>query len=45
MAIGHAGDPDTLSTASHRDAERAPRIRRAIGDSVFDEKWGRRWGA
>ena len=45
MAIGHAGDPEALTTPAHRDAERAPRVRRAIGESVFEGKWGTPWGA
>ena len=44
MAIGHAGDPEALTTPAHRDAERAPRIRRAIGESVFEGRWGTPWG-
>ena len=40
MAIGFAGDPDTLSSDKHRVAERAPRRRRAIGDFVFENTWG-----
>ncbi|HEX5071229.1 MAG TPA: nitroreductase family protein [Vicinamibacterales bacterium] len=41
MAIGYAGDPDTLASDKHRAAERAPRKRRALGDFVFEETWGR----
>ena len=41
MAIGYAGDPDTLSSDKHRVAERAPRRRRAIGEFVFENAWGR----
>jgi nitroreductase len=44
MAIGHAGDPEALTTPAHRDAERTPRIRRAIGESVFEGRWGTPWG-
>jgi nitroreductase len=44
IAIGHAGDPDALSTPAHRDAERAPRVRRAIAESVFEGTWGQTWG-
>jgi len=41
MAIGYAGDPDTLSSDKHRAAERTPRRRRAVGDFVFENTWGR----
>jgi hypothetical protein len=44
MAIGHAGDPDALTTPAHRDAERAPRERRALAEFVFDGEWGKPWG-
>jgi nitroreductase len=43
MAIGHAGDPDTLATPAHRDAERAPRVRRALTEFVFEGAWGTAW--
>jgi len=41
MAIGYAGDPDALPNDKHRVAERAPRRRKAVGDFVFEETWGR----
>jgi len=41
MAIGYAGDPDTLSHDKHRESERLPRSRRPIGESVFEATWGR----
>jgi len=41
MAIGYAGDPDALTIDKHRAAERAPRRRKAVGDFVFEETWGR----
>ena len=43
MAIGHAGDPDALTMPAHRDAEKAPRIRRALAEFVFEGGWGTRW--
>jgi nitroreductase len=45
MAIGHAGDPETLTTPAHRDAERAPRERRALAEFVFESEWGTAWGS
>jgi nitroreductase len=45
MAIGHAGDPETLPTPAHRDAERAPRERRAVAEFVFEREWGNPWGS
>jgi nitroreductase len=41
MAIGYAGDPDSLEHDQHREAERRPRTRRPISDFVFDGEWGR----
>jgi nitroreductase len=41
MAVGYAGDPQTLALDRHRDAERAPRSRRAVQEFVFDGTWGR----
>jgi nitroreductase len=41
MAIGYAGDPETLAHERHRELERQPRTRRPIGDTVFDGEWGR----
>jgi nitroreductase len=41
MAIGYAGDPETLSVDAHRAAERTPRQRRSLEAFVFDATWGR----
>jgi nitroreductase len=41
MAIGYAGDPDTLVVERHREMERQPRTRRPIGETVFEGTWGR----
>ncbi len=41
IAVGHEGDPSTLSIDAHRSAELAPRDRRAIDQFVFDSTWGR----
>lgn len=41
IAVGHEGDPASLSVDSHRSAEVAPRDRRAIDQFVFDSTWGR----
>ena len=41
MAIGYAGDPEKLQVEKHRAAETQPRLRKALGDFVFDEQWGR----
>jgi nitroreductase len=41
MAIGHAGDPESLSVVSHREAELRPRARRAVSEFVYDATWGR----
>ena len=35
MAIGYAGDPESLTHEKHREAERKPRQRRALGEIVF----------
>jgi nitroreductase len=43
MAIGRAGDPDTLVVPGHREAERAPRSRRSVTEFVFEGTWGRAW--
>ncbi len=43
MAIGLAGDPDTLTVPAHREAELAPRSRRALTEFVFDGIWGNPW--
>jgi nitroreductase len=41
MAIGYAGDPETLQMERHRDAERQPRQRRPIEKFVFEGTWGK----
>lgn len=40
MAIGYAGDPDSLTHDKHRESERLPRSRRPIAESVFEATWG-----
>jgi hypothetical protein len=40
MAIGYAGDPASLPLEKHRDAERLPRSRKALGEIVFEGSWG-----
>jgi nitroreductase len=40
MAIGYAGDPDSLEIDKHRESERSPRSRRPLGDFVFEGDWG-----
>ena len=40
MAIGYAGDPETLPLERHREAERQPRQRRPLETFVFEGKWG-----
>jgi nitroreductase len=40
MAIGYAGDPETLQMERHREAERQPRQRRPIEQFVFEGTWG-----
>ena len=40
MAIGYAGDPETLPVERHREAERQPRSRRPIDQFVFEGTWG-----
>jgi nitroreductase len=40
MAIGYAGDPDSLSYEKHRVAERTSRSRKPIGEFVFGGRWG-----
>jgi nitroreductase len=39
MAIGYAGDPDTLASERHRAQERQPRSRRVIAEFVFEGIW------
>jgi nitroreductase len=41
MAIGYAGDPESLAIESHRAAERQPRTRRPIREFVFEGSWDR----
>jgi nitroreductase len=41
IAIGYAGDPETLAIDKHRVAERTPRRRKSVGDFVFEDTWGR----
>jgi nitroreductase len=41
MAIGYAGDPESLPNDKHRVAERTPRRRKAVDDFVFENTWGR----
>ena len=43
IAIGHAGDPQTLDDR-HRAAELKPRDRRSVGEFVFDATWGKEFG-
>jgi nitroreductase len=40
MAIGYAGDPETLSHEPQRAAELQPRQRRALAEFVFEDRWG-----
>jgi nitroreductase len=44
LAIGYAGDPERLARESHRHAEVAPRVRRPLGESVFEGRWGTQFG-
>jgi nitroreductase len=44
MAVGYAGDPASLPAPHHRDAEARPRLRRPLGEFVFDGAWGRAFG-
>ena len=41
LAIGYAGDPETLRVDKHRAAERTPRQRRTIEEFVFEGVWSR----
>jgi nitroreductase len=41
MAIGYAGDPDSLAVEKYRHAETKPRTRKAVGEFVFDGAWGK----
>lgn len=43
MAIGYAGDPDSLPVEKHRQAERTPRTRRPLNDFVFEGRWGKQF--
>lgn len=40
MAIGYAGEPDSLALEKHRVAETKPRSRKALGQIVFEGSWG-----
>jgi nitroreductase len=40
IAVGYAGDPDTLSHEPHRAAETKPRERRPASEFVFNGRWG-----
>ena len=40
IAIGYAGDPETLAIDKHRAAERQPRRRKGLEDFVFEGRWG-----
>jgi nitroreductase len=39
MAIGYPGDPEALALEKHRAAERQPRLRRPLGDFVYEGTW------
>ena len=39
MAIGYAGDPESLEIDTHRTSEQMPRQRRPLGESVFEGAW------
>ena len=41
MAIGYAGDPDSLPHETHRTAERTARSRKPVGEFVFGGEWGK----
>ena len=40
IAMGYAGDPESLSNERHRDAERQPRKRKSISDFVYENQFG-----
>ena len=40
LAIGYAGDPESLVVDKHREAERTPRSRKTVGDLVYGSVWG-----
>jgi nitroreductase len=40
VAVGYAGDPDSLAVESHRAAESQQRVRRAVAEFVFENTWG-----
>jgi len=40
MAIGYAGDPESLTLDKHREAETRPRQRKSLTDFVYDGRWG-----
>ena len=41
IALGRIGNPEALAADHHRAAERQPRERKAIGEFVFVDEWGR----
>lgn len=41
IAMGYAGDPESLTNERHRDAERQPRMRKSIGDFVYENQFDR----
>ena len=41
IAIGYAGDPESLTNERHRDAELQPRKRKAISDFVYENQFGK----
>jgi nitroreductase len=40
MAVGYAGDAETLAHEGHRHAEQQPRERRPVSEFVYDGTWG-----
>lgn len=40
IAMGYAGDPESLTNQRHRDAERQPRMRKSISDFVYENRFG-----
>ena len=44
IAVGRAGDPESLTEPSHRAAEQQPRERRGIAEFVFEGTWGQPLG-
>lgn len=41
IAIGYAGNADTLPDPGQREKEQQPRVRRALGEVAFSGSWGR----